>query len=129
MNTLNKYLFKQSLIPFLLSVAVITTVLFLQFLIRAVDRFLGKGLDALTIFETEKYPSDQITLIETKLQEEEQAKLAESQKNQQFDAFLQEGDLLLEEQNFSNAKSKYLEAKTLLPDRSIVNQKLQHPKY
>ena len=51
MNTLNKYLFKQSLIPFLLSVAVITTVLFLQFLIRAVDRLLGKGLDALTIFE------------------------------------------------------------------------------
>ena len=51
MNTLNKYLFKQSLIPFLLSVAVITTVLFLQFLIRAVDRFLGKGLDVLTIFE------------------------------------------------------------------------------
>ena len=51
MNTLNKYLFGQSLIPFLLSVAVITTVLFLQFLIRAVDRFLGKGLDALTIFE------------------------------------------------------------------------------
>ena len=51
MNTLNKYLFKQSLIPFLLSVAVITTVLFLQFLIRAVDRFLGKGLDAMTIFE------------------------------------------------------------------------------
>ena len=51
MNTLNKYLFKQSLIPFLLSVGVITTVLFLQFLIRAVDRFLGKGLDALTIFE------------------------------------------------------------------------------
>ena len=34
-----------------MSVAVITTVLFLQFLIRAVDRFLGKGLDALTIFE------------------------------------------------------------------------------
>ena len=51
MNTLNKYLFKQSLIPFVLSVGVITTVLFLQFLIRAVDRFLGKALDALTIFE------------------------------------------------------------------------------
>ena len=51
MKTLNKYLFKQSLIPFLLSVAVITTVLFLQFLIRAVDRFLGKGLDMFTIFE------------------------------------------------------------------------------
>jgi len=51
MKTLNKYLFTQSLIPFVLSVGVITTVLFLQFLIRAVDRFLGKGLDALTIFE------------------------------------------------------------------------------
>ena len=51
MNTLNKYLFKQSFIPFLLSVTVITIVLFLQFLIRAVDRFLGKGLDILTIFE------------------------------------------------------------------------------
>ena len=82
--------------------------------------------DASTVFDTEKYPVDQIALIETKLQEEEQAKLAESQKNQQFDAFLQEGDLLLEEQNFSNAKSKYLEAKTLFPDRSIVDQKLQH---
>ena len=51
MKTLNKYLFNQSLIPFVLSVGVITTVLFLQFLIRAVDRFLGNGLDALTIFE------------------------------------------------------------------------------
>ena len=51
MKTLNKYLFNQSLIPFVLSVGVITTVLFLQFLIRAIDRFLGKGLDALTIFE------------------------------------------------------------------------------
>lgn len=51
MNTLNKYLLKQSFAPFLLSVAVITTVLFLQFLIRAVDRFLGKGLDIFTIFE------------------------------------------------------------------------------
>ena len=51
MNTLNKYLLKQSFVPFILSVAVITTVLFLQFLIRAIDRFLGKGLDAMTIFE------------------------------------------------------------------------------
>ena len=82
--------------------------------------------DALTVFDDEKHPLDQIALIETKLQEEEQAKLAENQKNQQFDAFLQEGDLLLEEQNFLSAKSKYLEAKSLFPDRSIVDQKLQH---
>ena len=51
MNTLNKYLIKESLIPFLLSLGVITTVLFLQFLIRAIDRFLGKGLDVWIILE------------------------------------------------------------------------------
>ena len=51
MNTLNKYLIKQSFIPFMLSAGVITTVLFLQFLIRAIDRFIGKGLDVFTIFE------------------------------------------------------------------------------
>ena len=51
MNTLNKYLIKQSFIPFVLSVGVITTVLFLQFLMRAIDRFLGKGLDMFIILE------------------------------------------------------------------------------
>jgi lipopolysaccharide export system permease protein len=51
MSTLNKYLIKQSFIPFVLSVGVITTVLFLQFLMRAIDRFLGKGLDVFTILE------------------------------------------------------------------------------
>ena len=51
MSTLNKYLIKQSFIPFILSVGVITTVLFLQFLIRSIDRFLGKGLDIFTILE------------------------------------------------------------------------------
>ena len=51
MSILNKYLIKQSFIPFMLSVGVITTVLFLQFLIRAIDRFLGKGLDIFTILE------------------------------------------------------------------------------
>ena len=51
MKTLNKYLVRESLIPFLLSLGVITTVLFLQFLIRAIDRFLGKGLDIWIILE------------------------------------------------------------------------------
>jgi len=51
MSTLNKYLIKQSFIPFVLSVGVITTVLFLQFLMRAIDRFLGKGLDMFIILE------------------------------------------------------------------------------
>ena len=51
MSTLNKYLIKESLIPFLLSLGVITMVLFLQFLTRALDRFLGKGLDIWIILE------------------------------------------------------------------------------
>ena len=51
MSTLNKYLIKQSFIPFVLSVGVITTVLFLQFLMRALNRFLGKGLDIFIILE------------------------------------------------------------------------------
>ncbi len=82
--------------------------------------------DALTVFESEKYPSDQITLIDAKIQEEEKEKLAENQKNQQFDALLTEGDLLLEDQNFINAKSKYQEAKSLFPERTIVDQKIKH---
>lgn len=51
MTTINKYLLRESLIPFLLSLLTITLVLFLQFLIRSFDRFLGKGLDLTIIVE------------------------------------------------------------------------------
>ncbi len=51
MTTINKYLLRESLIPFILSLLTITLVLFLQFLIRSFDRFLGKGLDFSIIVE------------------------------------------------------------------------------
>ena len=37
--------------PFIFSLATITFVLFINFLLRAIDRFLGKGLDSITIIE------------------------------------------------------------------------------
>jgi lipopolysaccharide export system permease protein len=42
---------KELFMPFIFSLLVIIFVLFVQFLLRAVDRFLGKGLDVLTILE------------------------------------------------------------------------------
>ena len=51
--------------------------------------------DALAVYESEKYPADQLVLIDAKIQEQEQEKLAIEQKNQQFDALLIEGDQLL----------------------------------
>ena len=82
--------------------------------------------DALAVYETEKYPADQLVLIDTKIQEQEQEKLANEQKNQQFDALLLEGDQLLVEKKFKEARGKYQEARSLFPDRSVVDQKLQH---
>ena len=82
--------------------------------------------DALAVYETEKYPADQLVLIDAKIQEQEQEKLANEQKNQQFDALLLEGDQLLVEKKFKEARGKYQEAKSLFPDRSVVDQKLQH---
>ena len=37
--------------PFLISLLMITFILFINFLLRAIDRFLGKGLDILIILE------------------------------------------------------------------------------
>ena len=45
MKVLHKYLLKEMLLPFIFSLLIITFLLFVNFLIRAVDRFLGKGLD------------------------------------------------------------------------------------
>jgi len=42
---------KELLLPFLYSLLVIVFLLFTNFLLRAIDRFLGKGLDILTILE------------------------------------------------------------------------------
>ncbi|MEE8436730.1 MAG: LptF/LptG family permease, partial [Candidatus Neomarinimicrobiota bacterium] len=51
MRLLTRYILKQLLMPFLFSLLIINFVLFTQFLLRAIDRFLGKGLEASVIFE------------------------------------------------------------------------------
>ena len=51
MRLLTRYILKQLLMPFMFSLLIIIFVLFTQFLLRAIDRFIGKGLDIGTIFE------------------------------------------------------------------------------
>ena len=51
MRLLTRYILKQLLMPFIFSLLIIIFVLFTQFLLRAIDRFIGKGLDIRTIFE------------------------------------------------------------------------------
>ena len=51
MRLLTRYILKQLLMPFIFSLLIIIFVLFTQFLLRAIDRFIGKGLEIGTIFE------------------------------------------------------------------------------
>ena len=51
MRLITKYLFREMSYPFLISLLMITFILFINFLLRAIDRFLGKGLDILIILE------------------------------------------------------------------------------
>ena len=51
MKILSKYLIREMWSPFFISLLIITFILFINFLLRAIDRFLGKGLDIYTIFE------------------------------------------------------------------------------
>ena len=51
MHLLTRYILKQLFMPFMFSLIIIVFVLFTQFLLRAIDRFIGKGLDIGTIFE------------------------------------------------------------------------------
>lgn len=51
MRLLTRYMVKELFMPFIFSLLVIIFVLFVQFLLRAIDRFLGKGLDVITILE------------------------------------------------------------------------------
>lgn len=48
---MRRYIITELLSPFIFSLLVIIFVLFIQFLLRAIDRFLGKGIDTLVIFE------------------------------------------------------------------------------
>ena len=51
MRLLPKYFIKEMILPFFLSLLIITFVLFINFLLRAIDRFLGKGLEIITMIE------------------------------------------------------------------------------
>ena len=51
MLIIDKYFIREMTIPFFISLFIITFLLFINFLLRAIDRFLGKGLDIITIFE------------------------------------------------------------------------------
>lgn len=51
MRLLTRYILKQILLPFVFSLLIIVFILFTNFLLRAIDKFLGKGLDLLTILE------------------------------------------------------------------------------
>ncbi|MEE3152759.1 MAG: LptF/LptG family permease [Candidatus Neomarinimicrobiota bacterium] len=46
-----RYFLKELVLPFIFSLLMITFILFVNFLLRAIDRFLGKGLDLITILE------------------------------------------------------------------------------
>ena len=51
MPLLYRYFIREMILPFIFSLATITFILFINFLLRAIDRFLGKGLDTITIIE------------------------------------------------------------------------------
>lgn len=51
MHLLSRYIIRQLTMPFIFSLLVIVFILFTNFFLRAIDRFLGKGLNILTILE------------------------------------------------------------------------------
>lgn len=51
MRLLNRYILKELFLPFCFSLLIIIFILFTNFLLRAVDRFLGKGIDLPIILE------------------------------------------------------------------------------
>ena len=51
MKIINKYIFKELISPFFLSVFILVFVLLTQFMVKYLDRFLGKGLAFTTIFK------------------------------------------------------------------------------
>ena len=51
MLLLSRYFMREMILPFLFSLLMITFLLFINFLLRAVDRFLGKGIEVITILE------------------------------------------------------------------------------
>ena len=55
MKILYKYIFKEHLIPFIMSLSVLFLILLAQFLLKNIDKFLGKGLEIGLLFEMVYY--------------------------------------------------------------------------
>ncbi len=51
MRLLPRYIVRELILPFIFALGIIVFILFINFFLRAVDRFLGKGLDLFTILE------------------------------------------------------------------------------
>ena len=51
MRLLPRYIVRELFLPFIFALGIIVFILFINFFLRAVDRFLGKGLDLFTILE------------------------------------------------------------------------------
>ncbi len=51
MRLLTRYILKELFLPFIFALLIIVFILFTNFLLRAIDRFLGKGIDVFTILE------------------------------------------------------------------------------
>jgi len=51
MRLLTRYIARELVLPFIYALGIIVFILFINFFLRAVDRFLGKGLDLTTILE------------------------------------------------------------------------------
>ena len=51
MKLLSKYIIKEHLIPFIMALLVLLFVLLANFLLKSIDKFLGKGLDMLLLGE------------------------------------------------------------------------------
>jgi len=51
MRLVSRYIIKELILPFIYSLMVIVLMLFINFFLRAIDRFLGKGLNIFTILE------------------------------------------------------------------------------
>ena len=51
MRLVSRYIIKELILPFIYSLMVIVMMLFINFFLRAIDRFLGKGLNIFTILE------------------------------------------------------------------------------
>jgi len=51
MRLLPRYIVRELILPFIYSLTMIVFILFINFFLRAIDRFMGKGLDLFTILE------------------------------------------------------------------------------